>query len=470
MFSEPWKDLGIEDRHISQVRMGIPTEYQGREADAFRDKKVFVDTSDIDWADVVVVRRYYNTVWKCLGKPCPVTFPDEEAGHQHEVNARHYGPTQVAENRWACKGEGGCRFLAFGPDDSMAHQKVTGHRVDPQDHISRSMWPALIPLADKAIVYDTDDDHFNIRNWNGYYADVLAEQDLIESMARRADLVTVSSPVLAKRYARFNDTVRVVRNAVIPEMYVQNTDRPPGDLPRLVYYGGSARIRDYAGQEDFEGRLVGGQAKGAVDRFRDQFYSVFMGWGGEPEMYRVIGSMFDEVRQTVVMSQFPEALCNAHPDIGLSPLAGDDFDAAKSELHWLEYSLAGAATIAQDFKFGGPYDVIRHGKDGMLARGRGEWEDALRYLLRNPAARSDMAALAKERVLLEYDYRKRAAEWADAFRWAAENRGRNVGKGADIPRPHSVAHILRAATSGILDVSQLDKYTTAAEIAALRGP
>ena len=44
--------------------------------------------------------------------------------------------------------------------------------------------------------------------------------------------MTVSTPLLAKRYARFNDTIRVIRNAVIPEMYVQNTDRPPGDLPR----------------------------------------------------------------------------------------------------------------------------------------------------------------------------------------------------------------------------------------------
>ena len=67
--------------------------------------------------------------------------------------------------------------------------------------------------------------------------------------------------------------------------------------------------------------------------------------------------------------------------------------------------------------------VVRDGVDGLLARGKGEWHDAIRRLACSATLREELAGRAKERVLAEYDYRVRAQEWADAFRWAAEHPG-----------------------------------------------
>ena len=61
MFTEPWKDLGIEPRYITRVNHTVPDEYRGREEEAWQEGKVKVDTSDLAWAEVIVVRRYYNT-------------------------------------------------------------------------------------------------------------------------------------------------------------------------------------------------------------------------------------------------------------------------------------------------------------------------------------------------------------------------------------------------------------------------
>jgi hypothetical protein len=113
-------------------------------------------------------------------------------------------------------------------------------------------------------------------------------------------------------------------------------------------------------------------------------------------------------------------------DIGIAPLVGDDFDRAKSELHWLEYSAVGAATIASRTRPPGPFDVIRDGVDGLLVHGRAAWQDALTRLARSPQLRADLAGRARERVAADYDISTRAAEWADAYRWAAEHPGRGA--------------------------------------------
>lgn len=418
MFDEPWKALGIEARHITNVRFHLPPEYHGREVDAARDGRAALDTTDIDWADVIVLRRYYNTTQKCRR----------------------------------------CVWLSTDVQEGARHRAETGHEIDLQDTITRTLWPAIATLTSKAIIYETDDRHVlpngfpGLANWNGYYVDVAFETDLVRAMASRADLVTVATPVLARLYGHFNDEVRVIRNAIDPTLYVADEPRPAGDLPRVGYYGGVARWRDFAGDLDSAGKQIGGEPFRAVQRYRNAIRTAFLGWEPKDDPNRAFSLGFDELHEYVAsIPGFARALANLHLDIGLAPLVGDDFDAAKSELHWLEYSATGAATIATAFRGAGPYDVIRHGVDGLLARTGQEWQDALRRLLRNPAEMTDIAAAAKERVLREYDYRQRAHEWAGAFRWAAEHAGRRAAYGREIPTlPYTPADAVRLARAGRL--------------------
>ena len=125
-------------------------------------------------------------------------------------------------------------------------------------------------------------------------------------------------------------------------------------------------------------------------------------------------------------SAFAAYLAAMRPDIGLAPLVGDRFDQAKSELHWLEYSMAGAATVATRIPNGGPFDPIRHGVDGLVVDRPSDWFDALRELVGSRSLREDLAGRARERVLAEYTVKARAPEWADAYRWAAEHAGHRV--------------------------------------------
>jgi hypothetical protein len=143
----------------------------------------------------------------------------------------------------------------------------------------------------------------------------------------------------------------------------------------------------------------------------------------EPEIRAIVDEAHGYVDS---VAGFAQDLAAARPAIGLAPVGPDDYSRSRSELHWLEYSMVGAATVASRTMGGGPYDVIRDGVDGLLARNKAQWREQLARLAASPMLREEMAGRARERVLAEYDVRDRAGEWADAFRWAADQAGRGA--------------------------------------------
>ena len=201
---EPLRARGVEVRAWSEFEDAVT----GRAAGSEGIESVLVP---IDWADVVVFRRWRSTVPRCTE----------------------------------------CGLLAPSPDDLGTHVRETGHFTLVPDQLVRVLWELIVRhpalLGGAAIVYETDDDALDYPDWTGFGPASRGERDLIEAMLRRADLVTVSTPVLGEVAARYNDAVRVVRNAVDPAWYADTPDgaRPPGD-PRVLYYGVPVRLRDYA--------------------------------------------------------------------------------------------------------------------------------------------------------------------------------------------------------------------------------
>jgi hypothetical protein len=377
------RDHGVEMRtwgELNNYRVQIPGDYAGRLDDAVRDGVAEIDTSPIEWADVLVFRRWYATIHAC----------DE------------------------------CDFAAPDAPGLDRHAAATGHAPVTRDRIVRPLLASIekdrAVLRGRAVVYELDDGLLSAEPWLGFYDRLQGDRDLIERFARSADLVTASTPTLAKSLARFNSAVRVVRNAVVPEWYDAPAPgaSPPPEAPPLtfLYYGTAARLRDYA------------LCRGAVDETarRSGGRRVWLG-SDDPGVRAIVDETLPFVPE---VRGFARRLAEARPSIGLAPVGSDAYSRSRSELHWLEYSLAGAATVASATTGGGPYDVIRDGVDGLLARSGSEWRAALRRLAGSRALREEMAGRARERVVAEYDVRQRAAEWADAFRWAADHAGRGM--------------------------------------------
>lgn len=373
---------GVELRAINGADVGVPGGSSLSTAEALDDADAVVDREQLDWADVIVFHRFYQSHWTC--ETCPTTGSAEELRR----HAAHSGHASIAP-------------------DLLVRPVFNALERDPAS------------LRGRAIVYETDDDLLGIPGWNGIGQRLAPEVDLVERMLRRADLVTTTTTALADRLRPWSPVVRVVRNAVDPTWYgaPPRVDGPP----RAVYYGGTVRRRDYD------------VCRAAVDEVASGPHPLRRVWIGidderDPSGSAAIRSMVDEAhRYAPTPREFSSLLVSVAPSIGLAPLVVEPFNAAKSELHWLEYTMAGAATVATPFPGDGPYNVIRDGVDGILARTPDDWRRAIKRLAASAAYREDLLGRARERIDAEYTVERRAAEWADAYRWAAEHAGRGAG-------------------------------------------
>ena len=80
----------------------------------------------------------------------------------------------------------------------------------------------------------------------------------------------------------------------------------------------------------------------------------------------------------IALKDWPKGVKDLGFDIGLAPLADNNFNRCKSNLRWMEYSLADMTTIASPVK---PYLCIKDGVDGLLVREQSEWYNAMEKLI-----------------------------------------------------------------------------------------
>lgn len=378
--------LGVEMRtwaSMAPYEVRVPSALTRDVDRAVHERRATIDLSPLAWADVVVFRRWYGTAHACLD----------------------------------------CDTVARRAEQLWLHLRATGHRAAGHDIHARVLFDTLADsrgaLQGAAVLYDTDDDLLGEPGPPGLTARLGAERRDVRSLLALADLVTASTPVLAERLAPYaRAEVRVVRNALDPAWYEGippdvAAAADPGAL-RIVYHGPASRMRDYA-----VARAAVDETAAAVPGVR----RVWLGAGGDP----AAGAAVDEARPWVDGArEFAASLAAARPGIGLAPLADDRYNRARSELHWLEYALAGAPSVLAGFDGPGPYDPVRDGVDGLVARGPDGWRRQLAALAASPALRADLAGAARDRVLAGYTAAARAPEWAQAYRDAAM---RAVGAG-----------------------------------------
>lgn len=400
MYVEPLRRLGVEVRY---GRPSIPSDGPVDPAEFERRTEALVESlvSETKAADVVVFVRAYLTHHLCL--ECDLATLDTAEIASHTVATGH--------------------AVNLGPNAAVRRYF---DRIETDVNVARRL----------AIVYETDDDLLQIDPANGLYRLYRAERPLIERMIRRADVVTTSTPVLAARLADRSGHVRIVRNAIDPAWYGElHSTTPAGDdsrpAVRLVYYGSIGRLPDYE------------VCSGAVDAIaRTGARRVWIGAPGVGAMVAGATHLFDEIHPYVAgIPDFASHLARLRPAIGLAPLVDNPFSRGRSELHWLEYTMAGAVTVASRMSGRGPYDPIRHGVDGFLVGNRGDWLPTLRRLAQSTDLRAEIAGRARARVLADYTVDVRASDWCDAFGLAASAAGRGLARIRSVGIPDRIASI-----------------------------
>lgn len=248
----------------------------------------------------------------------------------------------------------------------------------------------------KRVLYDMDDDFWEVAKNNPSTATSNALKDQYETMMHAADALITPSEILAKKFKKhFKKPVFICPNGVDFREYTIPQEKDPMTKGQLTigYMGGSSHWEDI-------GIIVE-----PLEKLSEKYDFLFVLYGlvGEPiestvySYHKMLEGNLQPERnpyfkaaidfysrlERIKMMHVPFRLPELHPmtlsrlnfDIGLAPIVDTEFNRGKSSIKFFEYAATGAVTLASDV---GSY------KDDVGYRAKNtpkDWYDKLEKLI-----------------------------------------------------------------------------------------
>lgn len=215
------------------------------------------------------------------------------------------------------------------------HQIVFASRLYTQDGLHCI---SIAKLNKKFVWLDYDDDLFNIPSTNPN-TKITKDVHTVPPICKLVDVVTVSTKALAKSFEE-----QGIKAEVIPNAY---DDSALGPLPSqytykniIVWRGSSTHDGDLIPIQDQLVELINS------DHFKDWQFLFF---GHNPHFItsRIKPERFQILNPVDIMEYF-FALPKLQAKIFFCPLKEDKFNLAKSNIAWLEATVAGSLCVASD--------------------------------------------------------------------------------------------------------------------------
>lgn len=225
------------------------------------------------------------------------------------------------------------------------------------------------------VIYEMDDDFFNIRPKNPAFAHVRPkDKENVKNLMRMADAVFVSTDPLVHMYKAFNKNIHILPNMIeIDDSYLEMRPYDTDRNIRMVYSGGPSHGEDF---EEMEPAF-----KILLDKYEGLLEAIFIGYCPE----KLKGDKRILHIPWLPINDYMRSLSGQLPHIGLVPLAKNVFNAAKSNVKFLEYTAVGAVTVASPVK---PYQqTINSGINGVIVESNKPeaWVAAVSDLIDSPS-------------------------------------------------------------------------------------
>lgn len=202
-----------------------------------------------------------------------------------------------------------------------------------------------------------------------------------------ADLITVSTEYLKRKYQQYNKNIVVIKNTIDTKLY-----KPTKSDDVTIGYAGSG-----SHQKDWE------MIEPTLKKLKEK-YGIKV---------KVIGPMHttiaDEQVSWVEMLKYPEKLAGMGFSIGVAPVKDSLMNRAKSNLRWLEYSSLKIPTVASNVV------PFRECKNILLASEIEEWEKHLIKLIEDFKYRTKLGQNAYNEMKDNYDPRYWSRELHNAI-------------------------------------------------------
>jgi glycosyltransferase involved in cell wall biosynthesis len=282
-----------------------------------------------------------------------------------------------------------------------ANHILVGQRVS--NAATSAQW--LAGAGDVRRVFELDDDLLNVDPASlasrRYYDDRGVRERLLANI-RSADAITVSTDYLAnvvRTEYGVDAPIHVLPNCLDPAVF----DLEPVDHAGPVTIG-------WAGSDTHRGDFE--HARKPLKRWFARNPAVGFQTMGVPYGW-LVGRPGREKLWTPVWDGPNAYMRELDWQIGLAPLANNQFNRCKSPLKALEYAARGIVVVASDVE---PYrGFVRHGQTGFLVQRDHEWAQYLDALVTDTDLRARMAGAAREQAR-EWTIEQHIDLWEKAYR------------------------------------------------------
>lgn len=218
----------------------------------------------------------------------------------------------------------------------------------------------------------------------------------LDECCKAADLVTVSTPALVKRYAPHGRYI-ILPN-YIPAAWCDITAHRDGNV-----IGWTGTVASHP--NDLQ--ATGGAVARTIRRTHARFRVI-----GHPQRVRHNLQLDSEPEHVAWQSreQYPHEV--ARFDIGIAPLSRSEFNDCKSWLKPLEHAALGVPTVMSPTA---EYKRLHNYGIGVIAKQRPDWQSHLTQLLTDNTYRSELAAQGREAVRQHLTIEANAWRYAEAW-------------------------------------------------------
>ncbi|MDR2873611.1 MAG: glycosyltransferase, partial [Methanobrevibacter sp.] len=245
------------------------------------------------------------------------------------------------------------------------------------------------------VIYETDDDLINIPKEHVDHINYKHKIENIKFLAKNSSLIIVSTPILKKRYEKYNNNIEIIKNH---EIKILSNELPikigysdsKNRKIKVGYFGGDTHQQDVLILKkpienlkkkglDFQFEVLG--------TYKEKDLKIY---GLEP-LINILEYPTDDntAGRFLNFKDFMKLLKKVVKwDIGVCPLIENEFNLGKSELKYIEYASLGIPSISSAVE---PYkSTIKDGYNGFLASTPEEWEEKLEKLITTKQLREEI--------------------------------------------------------------------------------
>lgn len=243
-----------------------------------------------------------------------------------------------------------------------------------------------------------------------------------------AAAVTVTTDYLKEKYKYLNKNIVVLPNYLDLEDWVK-PQKNISDTIRIGWAGSISHKADLLFLKPIIEKVV---AKHDNVRF------IYCGYGGASSKDGITDAAYGEdVFKGIPRSKreyilgvntaiWPKKASALEFDIGLAPLIDDEFNKAKSNLKYLEYSWLEVPGVYSPTVYN---NSVTHGKTGFIAETEEDWIKYIDKLIEDEELRRTIATNAKRELLDKYALDKHIKDWEKVYSSICPEKDRKSGAG-----------------------------------------